>query len=40
METIAAEQRVDIGEVLPDRDLVALPFVVLVPLVVVVEDQM
>ena len=36
---VAAEQRVDIGEVLADRDFVALPLVVLVPLVVVVEDQ-
>ena len=35
----AAEQRFDIGEVLPNRDLVALPFVALVPLVMIMENQ-
>jgi hypothetical protein len=30
---ITAEQRFDIREVFSDRDLIALPFVVLVPLV-------
>ena len=36
---IAAEQRFDVGEMLSDRDLVALPLVVLVPLIMVVKDQ-
>ena len=36
---ITAEQRFDVREVLLDRDLVAFPFVVLVPLVVVVKNQ-
>jgi hypothetical protein len=36
---ITAEQRFDIREVFSDRDLIALPFVVLVPLVMVVENQ-
>ncbi len=36
---VPAEQRLDIGEVLPDRGFVALPLVVLVPLVMVMEDQ-
>ena len=36
---IPAEQRFDVGEVLPDRDLVALSFVLLVPLIVIVKDQ-
>ena len=36
---IPAEQRFDVGEVLPNRDLVALSFVALVPLVVVMEDE-
>lgn len=34
-----SEQRFDIGEVFPNRDLVALPFVAFIPLIVVVEDQ-
>ena len=36
---IVAEQRLDVGEMLSDGDLVAFPFVLLVPLIVVVEDQ-
>ena len=35
---IPAEQGLDIGEVLSDRDLVALSLIVLVPLVMVVKD--
>lgn len=34
---VPAEERFDICQVLTDRDLVALPLIVLVPLVVVVE---
>ena len=36
---VSAEQRIDIGEVLPNRDLVALPLVALVPLVMVMENE-
>jgi len=36
---IAAQQSIDVIEVLLDRDLVALPFVAFVPLIVVVKDQ-
>ena len=36
---ITAEQRFDVREVLLDRDLVALPFVMLVPLIVVMENS-
>jgi hypothetical protein len=36
---VTAEQRFDVGEVLRDRDLVALSFVLLVPMVVIAKDQ-
>src|SRR5271165_4283542 len=36
---VPAEQRLDIGEVLPNRDLVALPLVPFVPLVMVMENE-
>ena len=36
---VSAEQRIDIGEVLPNGDLVALPLVALVPLVMVMENE-
>jgi hypothetical protein len=36
---VLAQQRIDIGEVLADRDLVPLALIAFVPLVVVVEDD-
>src|SRR5262245_3444853 len=36
---VAAEQSVDVGEMLMNRNLVALSLVMLVPLIVVVKDQ-
>ena len=37
--SIPAEQRLDVGQVLFDGGLVALPLVALVPLIVVVKDE-
>ena len=39
MVGFSAQERLDVRKVLTDRDLVALPFVVLVPLIVVVKNQ-
>src|SRR5512147_99427 len=36
---VAAQQRIHVSEVFSDSYLVALPFVLFVPLVVIVEDQ-
>lgn len=36
---VPTEQRLDIGEVFPDRNFVALTLILFVPLVVIVEDQ-
>ena len=36
---IPCEERVDVGQVLADRDFVALPLVAFVPLIVVMKDQ-